>query len=532
MRKHIKDESIDLVYIDPPFNSKRNYNQIYNNVGGDDKAQAQAFVDTWTWDDHANECFSDILANKNGVQTRQSIELISGLERVLTRGAIFAYLVSMTIRIAELYRTLKPTGSFYLHCDPSASHYLKLVCDALFLPRGGDYRNEIVWQRHEAHNDAQRFGRVHDIIFYYRKSDEAVFNRQFTEYSEAQLKRYKYDDKGRPYRAENLTGAGTSPERTVEWRGVHPGANRHWMWSIEEMERLYDQGLILLKKDGTPRKDGYKVYLENMQGKALTDLWNDIPRIGNTSAERLGYPTQKPEALLERIIGASSHEGDVVLDAFCGCGTTVAVAEGMKRRWIGMDITYQSISLVLRRLERKFDNTVLNSITVSGVPKDMASAIALANKKDDRLRKEFEKWAVLTYTNNRAIISEKKGADQGIDGTGYFKTGKDEIAKIVFQVKSGGVERGDIAKLRGDMDREQAPLAILITLVKPTNPMVKEAKAAGQYHHESMGRNYDKIQIVTVQEIVEEGKRLEIPMSLEVLKAAKRDVEDKQQPLF
>lgn len=532
LRKHIKDESIDLVYIDPPFNSKRNYNQIYNNVGGDDKAQAQAFVDTWTWDDHANECFSDILANKNGVQTRQSIELISGLERVLTRGAIFAYLVSMTIRIAELYRTLKPTGSFYLHCDPSASHYLKLVCDALFLPRGGDYRNEIVWQRHEAHNDAQRFGRVHDIIFYYRKSDEAVFNRQFTEYSEAQLKRYKYDDKGRPYRAENLTGAGTSPERTVEWRGVHPGANRHWMWSIEEMERLYDQGLILLKKDGTPRKDGYKVYLENMQGKALTDLWNDIPRIGNTSAERLGYPTQKPEALLERIIGASSHEGDVVLDAFCGCGTTVAVAEGMKRRWIGMDITYQSISLVLRRLERKFDNTVLNSITVSGVPKDMASAIALANKKDDRLRKEFEKWAVLTYTNNRAIISEKKGADQGIDGTGYFKTGKDEIAKIVFQVKSGGVERGDIAKLRGDMDREQAPLAILITLVKPTNPMVKEAKAAGQYHHESMGRNYDKIQIVTVQEIVEEGKRLEIPMSLEVLKAAKRDVEDKQQPLF
>lgn len=272
LRKYIKDETIDLVYIDPPFNSKRNYNQIYNNIGSDDKAQAQAFVDTWTWDDHAIQCYGEIQTNKNGVQTSQSIDLLNGLEKVLKRGPLFAYLVSMTARIAEIHRGLKPTGSFYLHCDPTASHYLKLCCDAIFVTQGGDYKNEIVWQRHEGHSDAKRFGRVHDILLYYRKSDEATFNKQFTDYSEQQLKRYKYDEDGKLYRAENLTAAGTSPERTVEWRGVHPGANRHWMWSIEEMEDLLTQGLILLRQDGKPRKDGYKAFFEDMEGKAMTDL--------------------------------------------------------------------------------------------------------------------------------------------------------------------------------------------------------------------------------------------------------------------
>lgn len=260
--------------------------------------------------------------------------------------------------------------------------------------------------------------------------------------------------------------------------------------------------------------------------------WWEVSIINPAAHERLGYPTQKPEDLLERIIYTSSGESDVVLDAFCGCGTTIVVAERLKRRWIGVDITYQSISLVLRRLEHAFGSDVLDSISLNGVPRDMESAIALANKKDDRLRKEFEKWAVLTYTNNRAVINDKKGADQGIDGTAYFLTGKDENAKIIFQVKSGGVKRDDVATLRGDMEREQAAIAILITLEKPTRPMVTEAKGAGQFHHESMGKNYDKIQIVTIQDIIENNKRLEIPMSLEVLRAAQRSVEDKQKTLF
>lgn len=533
MRKHIKDESINLAYIDPPFNSKRNYNQIYNNIGGDDRAQAQAFMDTWTWNDHANECLADILSNKNGVQTVQSIALISGLEKVLTKGALFAYLVSMTVRIAEIHRALSPDGSFYLHCDPTASHYLKLVCDTLFVTRGGDFQNEIVWERTNAHNMRTKgFVRSNDVLLYYTKSEAFTFNEQFKDYGPEQLKRYKQDSTGRYYKAENLTFSSANKSRQFEFRGAKPPANRSWGASLEQLEEWYKEGRILLKQDGTPRLDGLKVYLEETKGKPISTNWTDIERIGNTSGERLGYPTQKPEALLERIIGVSSNEGDVLLDAFGGCGTTIAVAERLKRHWIGIDITYQSISLVLRRLEHTFGKAVLDSITLSGVPRDMESAIALAHKKDDRLRKEFEKWAVLTYTNNRAIINDKKGADQGIDGTAYFLTSKDENAKIIFQVKSGGVERGDIAKLRGDMEREQAAIGILITLEKPSRPMLNEAKGAGQFHHESMGKNYDKIQITTIQEIVEDGKRLEIPMSLEVLKAARREVEDKQQPLF
>lgn len=265
----------------------------------------------------------------------------------------------------------------------------------------------------------------------------------------------------------------------------------------------------------------------------MSDWWPDItPLLSPTSFERLGYPTQKPEALLQRIIEASSDEGDTVLDAYAGCGTTVAVAQRINRKWIGMDITYQSISLMLRRLEHSFGKTVLDGITIDGIPRDMASAEALAHKKDDRLRKEFEKWAVLTYTNNRAVINEKKGADSGIDARGYFLTAKDDNAKIIFQVKSGGVKRGDIATLRGDMGRDKAALAVLITLEEPSKPMLNEAKAAGRYRHDTMGRDYDQISIVTIREIMEDGKRLEIPMSVEVLKAAQKAVADKQMSLL
>ena len=222
-----------------------------------------------------------------------------------------------------------------------------------------------------------------------------------------------------------------------------------------------------------------------------------------------------------------------MLDAYCGCGTTVAVAQRLKRKWIGMDITYQSIALVLKRLEDQTGDAawsgVEKTISINGIPKDMESAVALANKSDDRLRKEFEKWAVLTYTNNRGVINEKKGADAGIDGTVYFLTSKTENAKMILQVKSGGVSRGDIAKLRGDMDRVGAAMATLITLEKPTAPMVAEAKAADHYRHELMDRNYDKIQIVTVQEIVEQTRRLDMPLAKEVLRSAEVSAEESKE---
>ncbi len=471
LRRKIKDETVDLCYIDPPFNSKRNYNQIYNNIGVEDRAQAQAFTDTWIWDDHARSGFNEILANDHGRFQAQLVELIKGLRAVLSEGSLLAYLVSMSLRITEIQRVLKRNGSFYLHCDPTSSHYLKLVLDSVFCAQGGDYKNEIAWCYASGGVSKNYFAKKHDIIFFYTKSKEYTFNTQYRPYS-----------------------AGT-------------------------MER----GLTAVKKEMNEK------YELRAQGAVMSDWWPDItPLLSPTSYERLGYPTQKPEALLNRIVSASSNEGDLVLDAYCGCGTTVAVAQRLKRKWIGMDITYQSIALVLRRLEKGFGPAILEKIQTDGIPQDMKSAEALAHKKDDRLRKEFEKWAVLTYTNNRAIINEKKGADAGIDARAFFKTGRDDNAKVIFQVKTGGVKRDDIATLRGDMGRENAALAILITLEQPSGPMVKEAKTAGQYTHEDMGRNYDRISIVTVQEIVEGNKRLEIPMSLEVLAAAKRKADSEQ----
>jgi len=473
LRDHrkIKDETVDLCYIDPPFNSKRNYNQIYNNVGEEDRAQAQAFTDTWKWDDLANAGYAEILANAEGRFQPQLVDLIKGLHPVLKQGSLLAYLISIALRITEIQRVLKPTGSFYLHCDPTSSHYLKLVLDAVFCSQAGMFLNEIDWCYASGGVSKRYFAKKHDVIFLYAKTKSYKFNTQYRPYS-----------------------AGT-------------------------MER----GLTACKKEMN------EAYEFHTKGAVMSDWWSDItPLLSPTSFERLGYPTQKPEALLERIIAASSDEGDLVLDAYCGCGTTVAVAQRLKRKWIGIDITYQSISLMLRRLEKAFGAKIVDQIKLDGIPRDMASAGALAHKKDDRLRKEFEKWAVQTYTNNRAVIHEKKGADGGIDAVAYFLTAKDNSAKIVFQVKSGGTGRGDVAKLRGDMGRENAELAVLITLEEPTRDAVAEAKKAGQYLHKMMGQSYDKIGIVTVKEIVEGGKRLEIPMSLEVVAEAKRVVEDKQ----
>jgi site-specific DNA-methyltransferase (adenine-specific) len=489
LRRKIKDETVDLCYIDPPFNSKRNYNQIYTNVGGEDRAQAQAFTDTWTWDSLAIAGFVEILDNADGRFSSQLVELIKGLRGVLGQGALLAYLVSMSLRITEICRALKPTGNFFLHCDPTSSHYLKLVLDAVFCSSGGDFLNEIVWCYNVGGKSKRHFARKHDIIFWYSRGPDYYFD--------GTLSGMKRD-----------TG-------TKSFGGII---------GVDEDGRKYQDKLV--KATGKY----YRYYLDDP--KIPEDWWTDINSIQSQSAERLGYPTQKPEALLDRILRTCSKEGDTILDAYCGCGTTVAVAQTMERQWIGIDITFQSVALVLKRIEDKFGNEAAESVILDGIPRDIASAQALAHKKDDRLRKEFEKWAALTYTNNRAIINDRKGADAGVDAVAFFKTGKKDNAKIIFQVKSGGVKRGDIATLRGDMGRESAELACLITLEEPSGPMRAEAKAAGQYAHEDMGRSYDRISIVTVREIVENRKRLEIPMSLEVLAAAKRIRGAEQQELL
>ncbi len=523
LRRHIKDESVDLCYIDTPFNSKRNYNQIYNNLGKEDQAQAQAFVDTWTWDDHANQGLAEIQENYLGHFTTQSIDLISGLTKVLGQGSLLAYLVSMTLRIAEIHRVLKPTGSFYLHCDPTASHYLKIVLDAIFCSQGGDFRNEIIWKRTSGHSDAGKYGSVHDVILFYMKSLKGTWNQPYQKYDQEYInKYYRYQDtNGRKWMSGDLSASGLSGGGyEYEWNGIV----RVWRCPKETMERLEAENRIYYTKNGIAR---IKRYLDESEGIPAQDTWINLEALRSWHKELLGYPTQKPEALLERIIKASSNEGDIILDAYCGCGTTIAVAERLNRPWIGIDITYQSISLILKRLEDSFGKNVLDKIQLNGIPKDMESAIALANKKDDRTRKEFEKWAVLTYSNNRAVINTKKGADQGIDGVAYFQGNKDDREKIIFQVKSGKVKSGDIRDLQGTMTLQQAEIGIFITLNSPTKAMIKTAKAAGIYQSKYMNQSVDKIQIITIQEIIEEKKRIDIGLMFEVLKSAEKQRETK-----
>jgi DNA modification methylase len=538
LRKHIKDESVDLCYIDPPFNSKRNYNQIYNNVGKEDQAQAQAFVDTWTWDDHANQGLAEISENYHGRFTRQSVDLIAGLTKVLGKGSLLAYLVSMTLRVAEIHRVLKPTGSFYLHCDPSASHYLKIILDAIFCAQGGDFLSEISWKRTTAHNDAKQgrkqYGNIRDIILFYAKSNSWIWNWQYSSYSQDYIeKTYKFFEEktGRRYCLDNLTAAKPGGDVSYEFYGTYPYKGRYWAYSRDKMEQFKIEGRLYFPQNGgAPR---YIRYLDEMPGVPLQNSWEDIPPLTSGAKERLGYPTQKPEALLERIIKASSNEGDVILDAYCGCGTTIAVAERLNRTWIGIDITYQSISLILKRLEDSFGKNVLDKIQLNGIPKDMASAQALALKADDRTRKEFEKWAVLTYSNNRAVINAKKGADKGIDAIAYFQGDQDTPDKIIFQVKSGKVKAGDIRDLQGTMTLNEAAIGIFITLQTPTKDMMQTAKMAGIYQSRYMSQNVDKIQIVTIQEIIEDKKRLDIRLMFEVLKSAEkqRETQSVQIPL-
>ena len=522
LRRKIDSDSVDLCYIDPPFNSKRNYFQIYNNQGGEDRAQAQAFVDTWEWGDEAIDGFAWItdIARLQGSRpgearlTEQTVELIKGLEKVLKRGSLLAYIVHMTLRIVEIHRVLKPTGSFYLHCDPTASHYLKLVLDAVFCGQGGDYVNEIIWNRTAAKGHAfTRFASSHDVILGYRKGTTATWNALFAAHSEKYIQSHYSSVElgtGRRYQLDNLINPNPNrPNLTYEFLGI----TRVWRWTKERMQTAYEAGIVVQPNPGSvPR---LKRYLDEQDGIAVSDVWTDIPPINSQAQERLGYPTQKPEALLERIIKASSNEGDVVLDAYCGCGTTVAVAQRLNRQWIGIDITYQSISLILKRLADKYPAdwpAIEATILLDGVPRDLASAVALANRKDDKTRKEFEKWAVLTWSNNQARINEKKGADAGIDGIAYFLIDKDTNGKAIFQVKSGGSTRATLATLNSDRQREKAEFGFLITMDMPTKAMRDEIAAAGKYKHPLLNREDDRLQVITVAEILR-GDRLDLPMA-------------------
>lgn len=393
----------------------------------------------------------------------------------------------MTLRINEIHRVLKPTGSFYLHCDPTASHYLKLVLDSIFCSQGGEFQNEIIWCYSHGGKGKTHYARKHDVIFWFSKSKEYIFN-------------------GNDIGIERDTGSKSKGGRLGK----------------DENGRPYQDKLV--KKTGKI----YRYYLDT--GKIPEDWWVDINSLQAGVAERLGYPTQKPEALLERIIKASSNKGDTVLDAFCGCGTTISVAQRLNRKWIGIDITYQSISVILKRLKENFGQDVIDKTELNGVPQDMESAIALAHKKDDRVRKEFEKWAVLTYSDNKAMINEKKGADSGIDGVSYMLVGNDEHKQVLFSVKSGHIGVTMIRDFCHVVDRENAAIGIFIALEEPTKPMIKEAKNMGDYINPLTHQEYPKIEIVTIEEIIS-GRKLNLPQAVEVLKEAQRSKEIIDNPM-
>ncbi len=518
LRRYIKDESVDLCYIDPPFNSNRNYNQIYNNIGQEDKAQTQAFIDTWTWDDSANQGLAEIQDNYLDHFSSQTIELISALVSILNKGDLLAYLVSMTLRLTEIHRVLKPTGSFYLHCDSTFCHYLRMILDTIFCFQGGDYKNQIIWKRTTAHSDAKkRFGKNTDtILFYTKNTNKYTWNPQYVPLKKDRLTNYNYQDQdGRKWASGDLTAKGLSGGGyEYEYKGI----KNLWRCPLETMQRLDQENRLYFTKKGIR----IKRYLDENKGYLLQEVFDDIPPLSSLSKERLGYPTQKPEALLQRLIQASSNENDVILDAYCGCGTTISAAQKLHRNWIGIDITYQSISAILKRLDDSFGSEFLDTIQLNGIPKDVESAIALSQKKDDKTRKEFEKWAVLTYTKNRGIINPKKGKDNGVDGLIYFRGNNNKNAKIIIQVKSGHVKSGDIRDLQGTMLLEQAEMGIFITLKEPTKDMIKTAKSAGIYQNEYMRESYDKISIVTIKDIIENQTRLTLPLVHEILKSAEK----------
>ncbi|MBM3173644.1 MAG: site-specific DNA-methyltransferase [Chloroflexi bacterium] len=521
LRKYIPDNSIDLIYLDPPFNSKKDYNILFKENGGvESEAQIKAFTDTWHWTQSAQNTYHDIVTNG----PLKVAQLIGALHDAIGQNDVMAYLVMMTARLIELHRVLKSTGSLYLHCDPTASHYLKLVLDQIFGP--ANFRNEIVWRRTTSHGDwkqgAKHFGRVHDHLLFYSKTSNPTWNPQFVAFSSEQIAQqyYKVDENGRSYRLVTPTAKKPGGDTLYEWKGVRPPKGRYWAYTREKMTEMDTKGLLYYSSTGQPY---IKYYLDERPGVAAQSIWTDIPPISPTAKERLGYQTQKPLALLERIIKASSKEGNIVLDPFCGCGTAIVAAHELKRRWIGIDVTHLAITLMRARLQDSFGNI---KFEVIGEPRDLAGARALAHQD----RYQFQYWA-LGLIKARPLGEQKKGADKGIDGVIQFiddATGKPKRA--IIQVKSGHVGVNAIRELKSVAANEA--VGIFITLEPPTQPMQTEAVSAGFYHSPGWDKDYPKMQILTIEELLQ-GKTVDMPpqtqTSITFTKAPKVSTEEGEQ---
>ncbi len=503
LRRYIGDETVDLVYLDPPFKSNQNYNVLFAERDGSQAAsQIKAFEDTWTWNQSAAEAYEDVIVGKNHLVS----QALQAFRTLLGTNDMLAYLSMMAPRLVELHRVLKTSGSVYLHCDPTASHYLKILMDAVFRP--GNIRNEIIWQRTiSKSNMSIKLPKNHDVILAYQKSEEATWNTEYafqpydlSNLDEKTASKYRHrDPDGRLYRLDNLLSPSHNrPNLTYEFLGV----SRVWRWTKDRMQAAYEAGLVVQTKPGAV--PCLKRYIDEQRGRPLGDVWTDIPPINSMAKERLGYPTQKPEALLERIIRLSSNEGQTILDPFCGCGTAISVAQRLGRQWIGIDVTNLAISLIRHRLRDAHGDDIESTYEVVGEPVSIQDAKELAASDPY----QFQWWA-LGLVGARPVEG-KKGADKGIDGRIFFledmKSGK--AAQIILSVKAGHVTVSHLRDLRGVVDREKAAIGVFLSMEQPTKPMVNEAASAGFYT--SPWSKHPKLQLLTVEELLA-GNQIDSP---------------------
>jgi len=546
LSRYIPTEAVDLIYLDPPFNSQRDYNVIFKDeTGRKSDAQMLAFEDTWHWGPDAERVYEYLTntARHEGRVPDSVSTILSALRQGIGCNQMLAYLVEMSARLVELHRVLKPTGSLYLHCDPTASHYLKIVLDAVFGVQ--QFRNEIIWRRTGSHNSPRRFGPIHDILLFYTKTDDYFYRTAFRPYLKGHVDSYfkQVDENGRRYWTNALTGAGTRNGASgLPWKHYNPTqVGRHWaipgkiaeslgvdseLSSQEKLDLLDAAGYIVHPTQPSEAMPTYVQYLDCSPGIPLQDIWAYQPHTSGVlygtdeaidqdvrwlkaqmDTERLGYPTQKPIALLERIIEASSRAGETILDPFCGCGTALIAAEKLGRRWIGIDVTYLAISVMKARLRDSFG---LNEVEVIGQPTEVEGARQLAQSGLEG-RYQFQWWAVDLVGATPAGGFKKKGADKGIDGVIGFTDSGGKSEHILVSVKSGHVDVSQIRDLKGTLEREKAVIGIFITLEEPTRNMYEEAAIAGFWHSSVWNDDYARIQIMTIKELLEEGKRPHLP---------------------
>ena len=510
LREHIATESVDLVYLDPPFNSNANYNILFKSPkGAAADGQIEAFEDTWHYGDEARDAFHAVMTSGN----TDVANLLEAMRRFLGENDMMAYLTMMAVRLIELHRVLKATGSIYLHCDPTASHYLKLLLDGVF--GAANFRTEIVWKRTFAHGNVGRtYGDVTDTIFFYTKSDTYTWNQQYKQIDAARAtsKYPNVDSDGRRWQSVTLRNPGVRPNLHYPYTATngityHPHPNG-WSCNLARMQRYDDEGRLHF-----PTKEGgalrLKMYEDESKGERFQSLWEDIPPLSANAQERLGYPTQKPLALLERIVATSSNPDDLVLDPFCGCGTAIHAAEKLKRRWLGIDITHLAIGLIERRLKEAFPSIQYD---VVGEPKGKDDAERLAETEPH----QFQYW-ITQKIGGQPYQGGRKGADRGIDGYIYFTRtdamhGKSTTEAAIISVKAGrNVGVAMVRDLKGVMEREKAELGIFVCVVNPSREMEREAAAAGVYVDPGTGQTFPKLQIFTLAELFQ-GRLPKVPL--------------------